>query len=124
MALEEYLGSIVMEVDGQEVEISSFDVKRMTGRKLVKTMNKTGRAKGFARGIETFDLTVKAVMPVSGNLDWAGIEGAKITVYPQTAGGQRESYLDCFTIDVGESYTVDNEAIQDLTMAALRRVVE
>lgn len=124
MALEEYLGAIVMEVDGQEVEISSFDVKRMTGRKLVKTMNKTGRAKGFARGIETFDLTVKAVMPVSGNLDWAGIEGAKITVYPQTAGGQRESYLDCFTIDVGESYTVDNEAIQDLTMAALRRVVE
>lgn len=124
MALEEYLGAIVMEVDGQEVEISSFDVKRMTGRKLVKTMNKTGRAKGFARGIETFDLTVKAVVLVTGNLDWAGIEGAKITVYPQTTVGQRESYLDCFTIDVGESYTVDNEAVQDLTMAALRRVVE
>lgn len=124
MALQEYLGSIVMEVDGQEVEVTSVDIKRNTGRKLVKTMNKTGRAKGFAKGIETFDLTVSAVIPLSGDIDWAGIQGAKITVYPLSAGGKRTSYLDCFTLDVGKKYSVDNEAVQDLTMAALREVVE
>jgi len=113
MALQEYLGSIVMEIDGREVEVESLDVTFKTGRKLVKTMNRTGRAKGFAKGIG-----------VSGDVNWAAIEGAKITIYPLTDGGSRTSYLDCFTTDVGRKYTVDNEAKQDLSMVALREVVE
>ena len=121
MALQEYLGAIIMEIDGKEVEIESLDVTFKTGRKLVKTMNKTGRAKGFAKGIGEYDLKVTAVIPITGDIDWAAIEGAKIDVSPLTAGGTRDSYLDCFTIDVGRKYTVDNEAKQDLTMIALRR---
>lgn len=124
MALLEYLGAIVMEIDGQEIEIESLDVTSKTGRKLVKTMNKTGRAKGFAKGIAEIDLKVTAVIPLAGDIDWAGIEGAKITIYPLTAGGQRVTYQDCFTIDVGEKYTVDSEAKRDLTMASLREVKE
>lgn len=124
MALTEYLGAIVMEVDGQEVEIESVEMTRKTGRKLVKTMNKSGRAKGFSRGIAEYDLKVVAVIPLTGDIDWDGIEGAKITIYPLTAGGKRTSYIDCFTEEVGESYTVDNEAKQNLTMKALRRVKE
>ncbi len=124
MALEEYAGSIVMEVDGQEVEIESVNVTTKTGRKLVKTMNKTGRAKGFAKGIEEINLSVSAVIPLTGDIDWGAIEGSKITIYPLSAGGKRTSYLDCFTIDVGDKYTVDNEARRDLTMAALREVTE
>jgi hypothetical protein len=124
MALEEYLGAIVMEIDGQEIEVTSVDVRHITGRKLVKTMNRTGRAKGFAKGIETYDLTVSAVIPTSGDIDWAAIEGAKITIYPLETGGQRTSYLDVFTLDVGDKYQVDNEAMRDLTMAALREVKE
>lgn len=124
MALQEYLGSIVMEVNGQEVEIESLDVTNKTGRKLVKTMNKTGRAKGFAKGIAEYDLKVTAVIPLSGDIDWAALEGVKITVYPLSSGGVRTSYLDCFTLDVGKKYTVDGEAKQDLSMAALREVIE
>lgn len=124
MALQEYLGSIVMEVDGHEVEIESLDVTHKTGRKLVKTMNKTGRAKGFSKGIGEFDLKVTAVIPLAGDLDWGGIEGAKISIYPLSPGGKRTSYLDCFTLDVGKKYTVDGEAKQDLTMSALREVIE
>ncbi len=124
MPLQEYMGSIVMEVNGQEVEIESLDITNKTGRKLVKTMNKTGRAKGFAKGIGEFDLKVTAVIPLQGDIDWAGIEGAKISIYPLSAGGKRTSYLDCFTLDVGKKYTVDGEAKQDLTMAALREVME
>lgn len=124
MALQEYLGAIVMEIDGKEVEIESLDITIKTGRKLVKTMNKTGRAKGFAKGISEIDLKVSAVIPVTGDIDWGALEGAKITVYPLTTGGQRTSYIDCFTTDVGKKYTVDGEAKQDLTMMALREVVE
>ena len=36
MALEEYAGSIVMEIDGVEVDIESLDTTNKTGRKLVK----------------------------------------------------------------------------------------
>lgn len=124
MSLEEYLGSIVMEVNGKEVEIESLSITKKTGRKLVKTMNKSGRAKGFAKGIAEIDLKITAVVPLSGDIDWGGIEGAKITQYPLTAGGKRTSYLDCFTIDVGEQYTVDGEAKRDISMAALREVTE
>ena len=42
MALEEYVGAIVMEVDGQEIEVTDLKVDTNTGRKLVKTMNRTG----------------------------------------------------------------------------------
>ncbi|HDI5852221.1 TPA: phage tail protein, partial [Escherichia coli] len=36
--------------------------------------------------------------------------------------GKRTSYLDCFTVEVGEKYTVDSEAKIDIKMAALRKV--
>lgn len=124
MALEEYLGAIVMEVDGQEIEIESCDTTNKTGRKLVKTMNKSGRAKGFAKGVAEYDLKVTAVIPLTGDIDWAAIQGAKITIYPQTTGGKRTSYLDCFSLDVGEKYQVDGEAKRDISMAALNKVVE
>ena len=124
MALQEYLGAIVMEVDGKEVDIESLDVTQKTGRKLVKTMNKTGRAKGFARGIAEFDLKITASVPLTGEIDWLTVEGSKITIYPQTVGGGRTSYLDCFTTEVGEKYMVDGEAKRDISMAALRKVAE
>lgn len=123
MALEEYVGPIVMEVDGQEIEVTDLSEDVTTGRKLVKTMNRTGRAKGFARGIEEIELTLSVVIPASGDLNWGGIEGAKITQFPLSGTpGKIISYLDCFTTKVGAKYTVDNEAKRDITMNALRRV--
>ena len=125
MAIEEYVGSIVLEFDGREIEVTSFNVDETTGRKLVKTMNKTGRAKGIAKGIAEINLNLSAVIPLDGAIDWASIEGAKITQYPLSgSGGQRVSYLDCFTTTAGEKYTVDNEAVIDIQMGALRKVIE
>ncbi|MDO9053843.1 MAG: hypothetical protein Q7U37_07950 [Gallionella sp.] len=124
MALKEYLGAIVLEVNTVEVEVESLDVTKKTGRKLVKTMNRTGRAAGFSKGVEEIDLKVSVVIPVTGDIDWAAIEGAKLTIFPTVAGGKRTSYLDCFTLDVGEKYSTDNEAKRDLSMACLREVVE
>ncbi|KZE34181.1 phage tail protein [Crenobacter luteus] len=124
MALQEYAGAIVLEVDGREVEVIDLNVNTRTGRKLVKTMNRAGRAKGFAKGIAEYDLSITVAVPLSGDLDWEAIEGAKLTVYPASPGGKRESYLDCFTTEVGEKYSVDNEARRDLKLQALRKVKE
>lgn len=125
MALEEYVGSIILEMDGQEIEVTDLKEDVTTGRKLVKTMNKTGRAKGFSRGIAEYQLTISVVVPLTGDLNWEGMEGAKITQYPLSgSGGKRVSFLDCFSNQVGASYTVDNEAKRDITVSALRRVEE
>jgi hypothetical protein len=122
MAIEEYVGSIVMEIDSQEIEITDFDVQAVTGRKLVKTMNKTGRAKGISRGIATWELSVSAVIPETDIPDWANLEGVKVTIYPLNKSDKRTSYIDCFTTEVGEKYTVDNEAKIDIKMGALNKV--
>lgn len=122
--LEEYTGVVILEVDSQEIEIVSFNVDEKTGRKPVKTMNRSLRVKGFSRGITEYEVSVTAVIPVTGNIDWAAIEGAKLTIYPPNPGGERTSYLDCFTASVGRKYTVENEALQDVKLIATRKVAE
>jgi hypothetical protein len=125
MALEEYVGAIILELDGREIEIQSLSPRINTGRRPVKTMNRKGKTSGFTRGTRSYDLSVTAVIPITGEpVDWENIEGAKITIQP-TGGGKRTSYLDCFTVDVGESYTVDGgEAHQNISMVACDKITE
>lgn len=123
MAIE-YMGAVVLEVNGREVEVVSFNVNNNTGRKLVKTMNSTGNAKGFSRGISTYELSLTVAMPLGDtSIDWATVEGAKLTQYPE-GGGQQISYLDCFTTEVDDQYEVDNEARISVKMNALKKVEE
>lgn len=124
MALEEYAGQVVLEIDGKEIEVTSLNVTENTGRKPVKTMNRTGHAKGFARGVAEITLSLTVVVPLSGDIDWAAIEGAKLTKFPLGAEQQRESFRDCFTLSVGEKYQVDGEAVRDISMQALSRGFE
>lgn len=124
MALQEFVGAASLEVDGKEIEVTSIGVKESTGRRVVKTMNRAQVAKGFSRGIKTYDLSVTAVVPLTGTpIDWANIEGAKLTVQP-VGGGQRYSYLDCFSVEVGNKYEVEGEAVIDVQLVALRKVLE
>lgn len=124
MALQEFVGAISLEVDSREIEVTSLNVQTQTGRKLVKTMNRKMRAKGFSRGIVTYELSISAVVPVGGTpIDWANIEGAKLTVQP-VGGGPRVSYVDCFSLDAGEKYQVEGEAMIDVKLAALNKVAE
>ncbi len=124
MALQEYAGAIVLEVNGQEIEVIDLNVSGKTGRKLVKTMNSSGRAKGFARGVSEYELSVTVAIPLTGDLDWEAVEGAKLTEFPLTPGGKRTSYLDCFTLEVGEKYGIETEAKRDINLLSLRKVVE
>ena len=123
MALEEYEGTVIVEIDGQEVEVESVSVKRNSMRKLVKTMNKTGRAKGFTRLMEEISLTISAPAKIREKYNWAGLEGGKVTITP-LGGGDRTTYADVFSTSVGRAYKTDTEALFDVEAHALREVTE
>ncbi len=121
----EYVGSVTMYVGATEVEITKIDVKDSTGRKPVKTMNRSRRTKGFTRGVGQYDITATAVMPTDGTaVDWGSIEDAKITLVPDVKGAKPTSYLGFCVMETGESYTVDNELLIDITGFAVRKVLE
>lgn len=120
-----YVGAAVMEINGTEVEIISIKPKTTTGRKVVKTMNRRGKARGYADGVTEYSLSVTAAIPFDGTeIDWENITNAKITIFPINAEEKRTSYLKCLTIDCSEAYEVENEARIDIEMAALDKVYE
>lgn len=124
MALEEYLGAVVLEVDGTEYEVESVDVDHKTGRSLVKTMNRRRKPSGYSNGVEEWTLKISAPIPKEGGPDWENIVGAKLTIYPTSDGGERESFLDCVSLDDAYKYSVDGVAKVDVTLVAMDRIVE
>ena len=120
-----YAGAIIMEVDGRDIEIVSLKPTTTTGRKPVKTMNRQGRVLGFADGVTEHKLSITAAIPISASsIKWDGITKAKITVYPINKNDRRVSYLDCFTVETSEQYEADNEALIDIEMIALHKILE
>ena len=121
----EYVGAATLYVDGTEIECTKVDVKDNTGRKAVKTMNRTMRTRGFARGVGQYDITITCVEPTDGTaVNWGDIEDAKLTLIPETEGARLESYIGFCTTEVGASYTVDNEKVIDITGFAIRKITE
>lgn len=120
---QEFASLGIVEVDGQEIDLTKLDVRVTTGRKPVKTINRKGRVKGFAKGITEYVLSLTVAVPLnSSEPDWDNVTDAKVTV--EEENGTRTSYTNCFTTEVGTSYTVDNEEVRDLQMVALDKVVE
>lgn len=114
-----YVGLIVLEINGTDYEVTSVEPVLKTGRKVVKTMNRTGRATGTAKGIEEHELKISVPIPKSGEPDWRALLDAKLTTYPQDGGGKRETWTGCCLMEVGSKYQVEGEATRDLSIAAL-----
>lgn len=121
---KEYVGAISPEVDGRDYELISFAVDTDTGKKLVRTMNRFGRAMGFCRGVVTHEIQMTAAIPCDDDFDWADVDGAKITLTPVSGKGKPISYINCLTTKIGEKYDADNEARRDITVLAQRRIKE
>lgn len=121
---DKFVGMIVLEINGTEYEVTSFEPSLKTGRKVVKTMNRSGRATGTAKGIEEHELKVSVAIPKSGEPDWRALTDAKLTVYPQDGGGKRETWTGCSLIETGSKYQVEGEATRDLTIVALNYYTE
>jgi len=121
---EEFVGAVVLEWDGKEIECLSVGVKCDTGKRLVKTMNRKARAKGHAQGVVTYELDVSVAIPSDGDLDWEKMEDAKLVVFPVDNEDKRTSYTGCVCTGYSEKYVVDNHAVRDLTIVALDKVQE
>lgn len=120
---QEFASLGIVDVDGQEIDLTKLDVRTVTGRKPVKTINRKGRVKGFAKGIVEYTLSITVAVPLnSPEPDWDNVTDAKISV--EEENGKRISYTGCFTTEIGESYTVDSEKVRDLQVVALDKVKE
>ncbi|MGP3145166.1 phage tail protein [Serratia bockelmannii] len=121
---DEYVGPIVLEVNGMEIEVTRVNPTVDTGRKLVKTMNSTGRARGHVNGIATYNLTVEAVKPKGRTLVWENITDGKLSLFPLGDGDKTITYQNFTVQTVGDEYSVDNEARVSITGFALNRIEE
>ncbi|MDB5802264.1 MAG: phage tail protein [Rhodocyclales bacterium] len=119
---EEYVGAVVLEWDGKEVECASISTDITTGKRIVKTMNRTGRAKGHANGIADFKMSVEVPIPTDGSeLDWMAITNAKLTVLPVDGVGKREIFVGCEVESMSSKYQVEGAAMRTLSITALDR---
>lgn len=114
-----YVGLIVMELNGTDYEVTSLEPTLKTGRTIVKTMNRTGKPLGTAKGMEEHDLRISVAIPKTGEPNWRALIDAKITIYPQEGGGKRETWTGCSLVEMGSKYQVEGEATRDLTVSAL-----
>ncbi|KTT63619.1 phage tail protein [Pseudomonas oryzihabitans] len=121
---DKFVGMIVLEINGTEYEVTSVEPSLKTGRKPVKTMNRSGRPTGTAKGIEEHDLKISVAIPKTGEPDWRALVDAKLTIYPQDGGGKRETWTGCSLTELGSKYQVEGEATRDLTISALNYYTE
>lgn len=124
MALKEYLGAIILEIDGKEVEIESFDEDHKSGRSLVKPMSRKRGPSGYSEGVHEWTLKITAFIPKTGAPDWDKMTGAKLTVFPVSEGGERITFVDCVSLGDSRKYTAEGAAKVDVTLAAMDRIKE
>lgn len=121
---DNYVSQIVMSINGVDYEVKSIEDTLKTGRTPVKTMNRSGRPKGTAKGLEEYDLKVSVAIPKTGEPNWRAMVDAKITVEPLDGGGQRETWTGVSLVEMGSKYQVEGEATRDLTLTALNYYTE
>lgn len=119
-----YVGLIVLEINGVEYEVKRFEDTVTTNRKTVRTMNRSGRSRGHAKGIVDYAINCTVAIPKRGEPDWLAMTDAKISLEPQDGGGQRETFTGVYLQSVGSKYDIEGEAVRDLTLGALDKYVE
>ena len=89
-------------------------------------MNRTRRVKGFTRGVGQYDISLPPLCRTDGTvIDWDKIEDAKISLVPDiNVAHVQPLYLGFCAKEAGESHTVDNELVIDVTGFATRKVIE
>ena len=125
MAIKEYVGAVMLEVDGREVECASYSVTKNTGMQPVKTMNRSRRIAGFSTGVATFEITAFVPIPMEGDeIDWFNCIDVKMVIYPSRGTGKRTAYTGCVVQEVSHSYDAEGEAKRDVKLFAVDRVEE
>lgn len=113
------VGLIILSVNGQDYDCASCAPKTDTGKKIIKTMNRTLKARYKSNGIKTYSLSVSVVIPDGkDDISWDDVEDARISL-ESPSGNFRETYIGCEVITKSDSYSVDGETRRDLEMTAM-----
>ncbi|ENX48762.1 MULTISPECIES: hypothetical protein [Acinetobacter] len=120
---EKAVGTIVLSVNGDEYDCVSCSPKTETGKKPVKTMNRSRKVTHTTDGIETHALDVVVIIPDGKDINWLEVEDARISI-ESLSGKFRETFIDCTTQSMSDSYEVDGETRRSLTMFALDKLGE
>lgn len=121
---DELVGTIVLYVDGQEIDCASVSTNLQGLRKVVKTMNSKGHANKSASTTSDGSIQIDAFIPKKGAVDWAKISGATLIIESQDDGSYREVYSGVGVITVGKKFSVDGEATQSLDCFYKNYVIE
>jgi hypothetical protein len=115
----DYDGEVVVEINGKEVDVVSFDETSNTGRRPVKTMNRHARAKGSVNGIKTYDMKITAPSPATGEYQWGLMKDAQIVIYPVGNPTKRTTFVDCNVTSIGSRYQLEGESVRDISLYCL-----
>ncbi|RXS92973.1 hypothetical protein [Acinetobacter junii] len=110
---DELVGTVVLYVNGQEIDCASVSSSEQAGRKIVPTMNSKGRANKSAHTTKSGTLQIDAYIPKEGAIDWASISGATV-IAEAIDGGYREVWSGVGVVTVGKRFNLDGEATQSL----------
>ena len=116
---EKAVGLVILSINGEEYDCSSYNSTKNTGNRPIPTMNRNREVKYVAKGIKTYQITVAVVIPDSKDtIDWLGVDDARLNIESET-GNFRESYIDFNIQEISDSYEVNGETRRNLQGFAL-----
>lgn len=116
---EKAVGLVILSINGEEYDCSSYNATKNTGNRPIPTMNRNREVKYVAKGIKTYQITVAVVIPDSKDtIDWLGVDDARLNIESET-GNFRESYIDFNIQEISDSYEVNGETRRNLQGFAL-----
>ena len=121
---EKAVGTIVLSIDGDEYDVTSFAPTERTGKVEKPTMNRQRRTKHVAQGNKSYAFSLEVVIPDGKDLvDWTAIEDARLSI-ESPEGGFRETYIDCHITEQSATYSVSGETMRSLSGFALDKIDE
>jgi hypothetical protein len=119
----EFVDRAYVEIDGAEVsEIKSIDVTPTRDTKVIKTMTRRDRGRGFSKGVPHWELAFEVAIPKAGEYDWrqAFKDGTELTVVVEESSTRRFRYEPCIITEVGSKYQGEGgDASRSIKMLAL-----
>jgi hypothetical protein len=123
----EYVDRAFLIVDSEEIaDATKIDVTPSRDSKVIKTLNRRNRGRGFSKGQPHWELSAEVVIPAAGEYDWrkAFRDAIPVTVTIEEASGRRILYPDTLISDVSSSYQVEGESRRTIKMLALDEIDE
>lgn len=122
---DQYVSKVYIEANGVMYPCKSCEDKSESKAESVPTMNPTGRALGYRKGVPTYTISVEAPIKVAGMpfdpYSLYPYSGDPFTVVVVREDTTRVTYGDCKVTNVGDKGEVNGEASQSLEIEALRR---